>query len=47
VGWDDNQKAWKIKNSHGTKWGDGGFGYVAYRHYNIGTGTAWVQALVP
>jgi hypothetical protein len=47
VGWDDNKRAWKIKNSHGTRWGDGGFGYVAYGHYNIGTGTAWVQALVP
>jgi cathepsin L len=47
VGWDDNKKAWKIKNSHGTKWGEGGFGYVAFDHYNIGTGTAWVQARVP
>jgi cathepsin L len=47
VGWDDNKRAWKIKNSWGTKWGDEGFGYVAYGHYNIGTGTAWVQALVP
>jgi C1A family cysteine protease len=47
VGWDDNKMAWKVKNSHSTNWGDGGFGYVAYGHYNIGTGTAWVQALVP
>jgi C1A family cysteine protease len=47
VAWDDNKKAWKIKNSHGARWGDGGFGYVAYGHYNIGTGTAWVQALAP
>jgi C1A family cysteine protease len=47
VGWDDSKKAWKIKNSWGTRWGAGGFGYVAYGHYNIGAGTAWVEALVP
>jgi C1A family cysteine protease len=47
VGWDSNKRAWKIKNSHGSKWGDGGFGCVAYGHYKIGTGTAWVHALVP
>jgi hypothetical protein len=47
VGWDDSKKAWKIKNSWGTGWGAGGFGYVAYGHYNIGAGTAWVEALVP
>jgi C1A family cysteine protease len=47
VGWDDTKKAWKIKNSWGTRWGDGGFGYIAFGRYNIGTGTAWVQARVP
>jgi hypothetical protein len=47
VGWDDTKKAWKIKNSWGTSWGAGGFGWVAYGHYRIGTGTAWIQAMVP
>jgi outer membrane protein assembly factor BamB len=44
VGWDDAKRAWKIKNSWGTKWGSGGFAWVAYGAYQIGTGTTWVQA---
>jgi hypothetical protein len=47
VGFDDVRKAWKIKNSWGPSWGEQGFGWIAYNRYNIGSGTAWVQPLIP
>jgi hypothetical protein len=30
VGFDDSKKAWLIKNSWGTSWGENGFGWVSY-----------------
>jgi Papain family cysteine protease len=43
VGWDDNQRAWLIKNSWGLGgWGDQGYGWVAYGTNNIGFGAAWI-----
>jgi C1A family cysteine protease len=47
VGWDDTQQAWRVKNSWGTGWGEGGFGWVQYASGNIGYGAQWVEALVP
>ena len=44
VGWDDKLGAWKIKNSWSTRWGQGGFGWIAYGSNNIGANAAWVQA---
>jgi C1A family cysteine protease len=30
VGWDDAKRAYKVINSWGVGWGDGGFGWIAY-----------------
>jgi C1A family cysteine protease len=44
VGWDDNRKAWLVKNSWGYNWGGNGVAYVAYNTNNIGVSTNWVKA---
>jgi hypothetical protein len=37
VGYDDNQRAWLIKNSWGTGWGDGGYAWIGYGEVDIDT----------
>lgn len=44
IGWDDSKKAWLIKNSYGTYWGEGGFGWIKYRSNGIGKVSAWIMA---
>ena len=35
IGYDDTKQAWLIKNSWGTGWGDGGFGWISYGEFDI------------
>ena len=42
VGWDDSKKAYLIKNSWGTEWGEKGYMWIEYGCNNIGYGATWV-----
>jgi hypothetical protein len=44
VGWNDDQGAWRVKNSWGTDWGEDGFAWVAYDANEIGLLATWVRA---
>jgi cathepsin L len=44
VGWDDSKKAWLMKNSWGTGWGENGYMWIAYNSNSIGYAAAWVDA---
>ncbi len=44
VGWDDAKGAWLVKNSYGTEWGEGGYGWIKYGSNNIGQFAAWILA---
>jgi C1A family cysteine protease len=44
IGWDNNKKAWLIKNSWGTDWGIGGYMWIDYDSNNVAFAAAWAQA---
>lgn len=46
VGWDDARKAWLIRNSWGTQWGDDGYAWMAYGTNDIGSYPTWVRPAV-
>lgn len=37
VGWDDSKGAWIMRNSWGTSWANGGYGWIKYGADSIGT----------
>lgn len=44
IGWDDSKGskgAWIMRNSWGTSWGDGGYAWIEYGAYSIGTESVW------
>ncbi len=42
TGFDDRIQAFKVINSWGTKWADGGFGWISYRSFVANTKSAYV-----
>ncbi|MBX6312865.1 MAG: hypothetical protein IRY99_08115 [Isosphaeraceae bacterium] len=47
VGWDDRkgkEGCWKVQNSWGPRWGEGGFMWIEYGSNNIGHSACWVRA---
>ncbi len=44
IGWDDEKRAWLIKNSWGEEWGEKGYAWVTYGSNNIGIFAAWIEA---
>ncbi len=47
VGWDEDKKAWIIKNSWGPNWGIKGYMYIAYDSNNIGYMAGWAETVAP
>lgn len=43
VGYDERRQAFKVINSWGTKWGDGGFGWIGYEAYRAFVRQAYVM----
>lgn len=43
TGWDDAKRAWRIQNSWGKEWGEGGFMWIEWESNNIGQYAAWVE----
>jgi outer membrane protein assembly factor BamB len=35
VGYDDGKQAFKVRNSWGSSWADGGYGWIAYRNFEM------------
>ena len=47
VGWDDARRAWKLRNSWGTAWGNEGYMWIAYAANMVGYESVWGVAGTP
>lgn len=48
VGWDDSKGrsgAWIMRNSWGTRWANGGYAWIEYGSFSIGTEAVWAQVV--
>ena len=45
VGWDNTKRAWLIRNSWGTHWGEQGYMWIEWGSNMIGDGTMWVEVI--
>lgn len=44
VGWDDSKKAWILRNSWGTGWGEAGYAWISFGSNDVGDYAYWVKA---
>lgn len=42
VGWDDARKAWLLRNTWGTDWGEAGYMWIRYGSNSVGKRASWV-----
>jgi hypothetical protein len=47
TGWDENKRAWRVRNSWGTNFGTNGYAWIKYGANNIGEVTYWAEAMPP
>ncbi len=43
AGWDDSKKAWLVRNSWGSDWGENGYVWIEYGCSNIGSNVSWIR----
>lgn len=47
VGWDDSRQVWRLRNSWGTEWGEGGYMWIRYGTSNVGYAANYIVYTKP